>query len=44
MPREDDPTAAQIEEHLVEAQIWDMAPLQAYLPADPVDCNASNLP
>lgn len=31
MPDEDDPARLQIEEHLIEAQIWDMAPLQAFL-------------
>lgn len=32
MPDESDPARFTTEEHLIEAQIWDMAPLQAYLP------------
>jgi hypothetical protein len=32
LPNEDDPAALRIEERLIEAQIWDMAPLQSHLP------------
>ena len=31
LPNENDPAALRLEERMIEAQIWDLAPLQPYL-------------
>lgn len=44
LPNEDDPATLKIEERLIEAQIWDLAPLQRYLPPKPMTQHPCDTP